>query len=252
MYVGPDGFHHSEMLSPSLLIAKPGCTVSCYPDGSSDVTAKTILHSACLWSRATVSSLIIIYFDPLSDTARIIQSVTLGVGLRTLDLIPNELLENHYLSLESGEVTPESVLSLIDDLKATVSRLRVLSTLDARILAVAAALTNKPMGRLNLNWLSALVKLSAVRLRQLFKAQIGMTLSKYKAWQQLHGMFRCLALKEERYFDWGSREATQNAGFYDDAHGYRTMSQYFGPRDSLTTADLRLINCIVRKKELSP
>ena len=76
--------------------------------------------------------------------------------------------------------------------------------------------------------------------------QTGITLSKYKAWRQVHAMFCHIVSTQGPVYDWHTHEALQSAGVYDDAHGYRTISQYFGPRRSMAEQDLLLINCLGR------
>jgi len=244
IYAGPDGYERSEMLAPALLLAEPGKYIHCSIEGGSGCCSPCVLHPAGKWSNASADSIVIIYFDPLSSAGRSIQSAganATSASAALIESIPNRQLFN---DLKSGAVSSGRAVNFISEVSDALSGTIRLPEIDSRVVTVAQALGIHSSGRLDLAKLSALTTTSPERLRHLFKHQVRITLSKYKAWKQLHSMIRNVVESSSGKFEWKTTPAIQQAGFYDDAHGYRTLSQYFGSRESLTDSELYLVNCI--------
>ncbi|MBD2838827.1 helix-turn-helix transcriptional regulator [Pseudomonas sp. JM0905a] len=246
LYAGYDGYQHSEMLAPAVLIAQPGHTIMCHIDGQVEITSAGLLHQAGKWSYANAVGFVILYFDPVSDVGRQIQSVENGGCPFDISLNGVGWEEVYFQRLLEGQVSAAEAAQLVDLIRRAIVSTHQIAELDRRLMSASQQLTANPAGRLNLKSLASANQLSPERLRHLFKQQIGMTLSKYKSWRQLHDMCLHLAESYGRSFQWNTSDAIKHAGFYDDAHGLRTLSHYFGPRSSMTETPIHLINCLER------
>jgi AraC-like DNA-binding protein len=243
MYAGPDGYEHSEMLSPAILLGAPGEPLACR-FGSSELSSSCLLHPAGVWSAVSASPLIVIYLDPMSRAGRTIQCTT-GTPKGSAQIL--EGLQDYptdFEKIRSAAFSPREASMFVDTLRAGIESIGDRRTEDDRIRLVAGLLSADPVGRLNLKQLASTAGLSAEHLRHLFKQQTGITLSKYKTWRQLHVMFCQVVSTKGPVYDWDTHETLQSAGFYDDSHGYRTISQYFGPQRTMADKELRLINCL--------
>ncbi|WP_447590868.1 hypothetical protein [Aquipseudomonas campi] len=252
MYAGPGGYEYSEMLSPAILLSRQSEPIVCQAASGEQLKSSCLLHPAGEWSSVSASSLVVIYLDPLSAPARTIQLAS------SSPLVCPQLIERQqdystdYDHLFTEEASSDDATRFISALRAAISATADHRSEDERIRHVANELTQNPVGRLDLKRLAGIVGLSAERLRHLFKQQIGMTLSKYKAWRQVHSMFCHMVSEQGPVYDWNTHQALQSAGFYDDSHGYRTITQYFGSQRSMEETDLLLINCISDKLAQPP
>lgn len=243
MYVGPEGYERAEMLAPGIILGGTGEPLVCNW-GSSESLSACLLHPAGVWSSVSASPYAVIYLDPFSTAGRMVQFAADSPSPMSplLDHLKDYPLA--FSSICGATFSAEEAAHFIGEVRAGMSELGIRKAEDHRIRLVAKALSENPVGRLDLKWLAGMVCLSAERLRHLFKQQTGMTLSKYKVWCQLHAMFCHIVSTQGPVYDWRIHEALQFAGFYDDAHGYRTLSQYFGPQSSMAERDLMLINCL--------
>ncbi|MDD0841456.1 hypothetical protein [Pseudomonas sp. Gutcm_11s] len=242
IYAGPGGFERSEMLAPALLLAEPGASISCHFDGGREVSSPCIKHPAGKWSTATATNIVIVYFDPLSFAGRAIQTYSDNSEARSIPFATS-IYEEYFHQLISGNINAREVIALVQKLGEDLTKGVKPPHLDRRVAIVANDLAENSAGRLDLKRLSALISTSPERLRHLFKSQVNMTLSKYKSWRQLYTMSCHILRTCGGEYDWTTSPALQQAGFYDDAHGYRTLSQYFGARASLTELHLNLVDC---------
>lgn len=244
MYAGPGGYEYSEMLSPAVLLSKQSEPIVCQASRGEPLTSACLLHPAGQWSSVSASSLIIIYLDPTSAPARTIQLAS------ALPMACPQIIEHlpayspDYEHLLSESATSEDAARFISILRTEIDATSAVRPEDERIRRVASELSENPVGRLDLKKLAGIAGLSAERLRHLFKQQTGMTLSKYKIWRQVHSMFCHMVSEQGPIYDWHTHNALQSAGFYDDSHGYRTITQFFGSQRSMAEIDLHLVNCL--------
>ncbi|MFJ2362448.1 hypothetical protein ACIPIN_01810 [Pseudomonas sp. NPDC087697] len=247
MYAGPGGFDRSEMVAPSLILSRPGTFLRCEMDDGRLIDSAGLLHASGRWSSAAGDGLVIIYFDPLSAEGMGIQR-SLGEQVMAQWSIPGKLPWNDLLfdNLCSGNIPRSAVVAWMENCQTEIRGMQSPFRVDERLLRVASTIASDTEGRLSLKPLSRIANLSPDHLRQLFKQQAGMTLSKYKAWRQLHGMVCYVCEATEDWLSQGTGEAIHFAGFYDDAHGYRALSHYFGSRKSLSSISLHTVNCLAR------
>jgi methylphosphotriester-DNA--protein-cysteine methyltransferase len=94
--------------------------------------------------------------------------------------------------------------------------------MDARVRRALALLDASPEEPPSLTELAAEVGVSATRLRHLFKAQVGVPVSRYALWMRLRtAIVRAMSGAS-------MTEAAYAAGFADAAHFTRTCKQMFG------------------------
>lgn len=243
IYAGLNGYEYSEMLSPAVLLgAADGPLVCQWTDGI--VTSSCLLHPAGVWSSLKAPTFILIYFEPVSAAGSTLQRF-LGAPSELRPLL--KYLGDHpqtIAKIMDATFTSSEATHLIEKVRIGLEKLLGVKPEDPRVRRVAEALSENPAGRLDLKCLAKIANLSTNRLRHLFKMQTGTTLSKYKSWRQIHTMLCHLVKTRGSIYDWRTQGALQSAGFYDDSHGYRTISQYFGPRSSMYDLDLILINCL--------
>ena len=243
MYAGPDGYEHSQMLSPAILLGAPGKPLLCqFSDG--ELSASCLLHPAGVWSSVSPAPFIVIYLDPLSTSGRTIQY---GCGApkrsaQALDRLPDYAAI--FARISNADLSARDATLFMEALRTSIEVTGGRRMEDARLECVAGMLSENPVGRLDLKRLASRVGLSSEHLRHLFKQQTGITLSKYKTWNQLHVMFCHIVRTQGPIYNWDTHETLQSAGFYDDAHGYRTLSRYFGPQRSMADKALLLVNCL--------
>ncbi|PJI47829.1 MAG: hypothetical protein CTR55_17475 [Pseudomonas sp.] len=244
LYAGPGGYDHSEMLAPAILLGGPEDVLTCCLREGEELSSICLLHPAGIWSSVVATRTIVIYLDPLSAAGQAIQHRP--CTLKEAPQIHNRLLECNpgFEGVFSARLAPADIRTLVSTVKAVVAVKNESQLEDERLKLVAQELSKNPVGRLDLSSLAAVCGLSSERLRHLFKRQVGMTLSKYKTWQQLHAMFRHLVSTQGPAYDWKPHEAFLSAGFYDDSHGYRTIFQYFGTQRSDGDEELLLVNCL--------
>ncbi len=244
IYAGPGGYEHSEMVAPALLMAEPGKHLKCCVQGSGALQANRVAHAANVWSDAQADHLIIVYFDALTTAGRMVQLCAEQINASgTLKCQPKINLSD-FNDLITGRMPAREASLYYQSQVRELASFQLLESLDPRVISVAHALTEDPAGRLSLNDLAKKNNTSPERLRHLFKKQTGLTLSKYKAWKQVHAMMRRIVSYNDGHYNWKASSTIRSAGFYDDAHGYRTLNQYFGARESLTRLRLKLVDCI--------
>lgn len=243
MYAGPDGYERSQMLSAAILLGEPGKPLLCQFSGG-ELSASCLLHPAGMWSTVSAAPFIVIYLDPMSTSGRKIQcgSGSPRSSAQVLERLPNyaEDFDRICRADFSAHDATLFTAALRTGIEATGAR----QMEDPRLECVARALSENPVGRLDLKRLAGMVGFSADYLRHLFKQQTGITLSKYKTWNQLHVMLCQIVRTQGPIYNWNTHESLQSAGFYDDSHGYRTIAQYFGPQRSMADKKLLLVNCL--------
>lgn len=95
--------------------------------------------------------------------------------------------------------------------------------LDERVMQVMGLIEKLPLAEIKLPRLASAVNLSAERLRHLFKAATGSTLSQYA---RTTAVWRALALLKDETRT--ITDVSHTAGFHDVSHFYRVYSDLFG------------------------
>ncbi|WP_374356114.1 hypothetical protein [Chitinimonas sp.] len=244
VYAGPGGFERSEMLAPCLILGPAGASLRITADGGQAVAAPALLHAASVWSAAEGNGLVILYFDPVSPAGVMVQGALRQARLLAWEaaaaLLPDRGL---FDALCVGRATPGSVQQWVAQCVAVLASTLAPGEVDARMIEIARRLDGEFAGRLDLAALSRAVNLSPDHVRQRFKKQVGITLSRYKAWRQVVAMLASASQLSDDSRPEQRRQAALQAGFYDEPHGYKMLRRYFGRYRALFSRPLQIVSC---------
>lgn len=112
-------------------------------------------------------------------------------------------------------------------------------SLDPRVVKAIALIEQAPLGEINLGVLAEQLHLSSSRLRHLFRAEIGATVSHYARWV---AVWRAIEMWQRGR---ALTEIAHEVGFHDLAHFNHSFVEVFGlsPTDVFDTGDITLIHC---------
>lgn len=160
-----------------------------------------------------------------------------------LDL-PFELFEPYVETIQKAmysDVKPEEVKALARDVVSAITgkQVRPPKPLDPRISEAYKVLEDMPLNEVSLASVAEKVHLSTSRVRELFKAETGFTITDYARWRSVWRM--CLEWKAGKQFT----QLALDAGFHDLAHADKAFNEVFGmnPSKAIDPKFVRIVSC---------
>jgi AraC-like DNA-binding protein len=147
---------------------------------------------------------------------------------------------------ETGVDIDEASRMLTEIVAAVASADRPIMRRTHRIRQVLQLLDQQRLDAFSLIFIASQSHLSPSRLRQLFKSEVGCTLSQYARWASVWNAIDLW--KSERTLT----ETVHDAGFHDLAHFDRTFNEFFGATPSEFTKEhnIRLTKFVSLKEEV--
>ncbi|MCW8194734.1 helix-turn-helix transcriptional regulator [Proteobacteria bacterium 005FR1] len=185
------------------------------------------------------SDLIILDIPAHSADFRRLSPVFNGQALVFPSLDAVEPLARHFGELFSGTASLPLVEELYSETIAGLNpREQSVSPLDDRIERVLSLVQSRPMDQLSLETLAECACLSPSRLRHLFKAEMGFTLTQYVRWTSVWNAVDSWSR------DRTLTEVATSSGFFDLPHFSRAFVEAFGlsPTDVFRPGNVRLVH----------
>lgn len=140
-----------------------------------------------------------------------------------------------------SDIKPEQMKELARDVVAAITGkpFAPARELDPRISLAYKVLDEMPLNEVSLAAVAEKVHLSTSRVRELFKAETGFTITDYARWRSVWRM--CLEWKAGKQFT----QLALDAGFHDLAHADKVFIDIFGmnPSQAFDPKFVRLTSC---------
>jgi len=236
VYIGPDWllavdraaeYMRSMTVAPLLVLAEPGKTIAIHADGSEEPIVSNAILAApgSVGGSPTVDSGgLFLYFDPVTAAGRAITRLAGSHPSGHLQWTLPDAVDwsaDFFSRLLLGGATDLE----IDQWQASVrsellQRSGLPDLIEWRLKHVAEALRENPGGRIESDRLAGDIGWSAPHLRDYFRIQVGMSMSKYQVW--------CRIFKAQTSLSSSATDRLLHAGFYDASHGIKAIRKYLG------------------------
>ena len=250
LYASTDiSYEWSEAVAPCLIL---GCDTGelCLSWGDEKVNSKgqAFLHAAGVYSAIPDRvAAVILYFDPLSQTGASMQRL----AGESVDVVT---------AASAGVAYQESLHSFCDgsldgaSARTTVARIAAAvlpkgkdrRRIDPRFSALRDWFFEEFEGRIDVDLLGESVGVSGDHLRQIFRSQVGMTLSSYASWVRLYQTACAATHSAGENKKVNASRLLSEVGFYDASHASKVMRRYLDLKPTEMLEPKKFVDCRAR------